>query len=345
MDVLCLVPGQRLHTKAVVASPVRSLACRIESLAADLLVLGGEMGGGPVTEALRRKARNSRVVISVSAAATLNHDLDKVRSWGLEVVPDQEAESLAAENKFACVTLADIDPLRIEALVHALDLDCAFEVVAVCAQDHGVAPPGVSHLDFRNRIFAGLLDKSPHPASLLFKPGNVPQQMNRLKTMARSCAALTQGEVFVMDSGMAAIAGAAMDPAARDCRTFMVMDVATSHTVVAVIHDGALAGFFEYHTRDISAAGIDRLARRLADGHLSHEQILSEGGHGAWIRQAPGFEKVRRIIVTGPRRYLLAGSGLDLVWGAPGGDNMMTGTVGLAEAVRRFKGLPGLAWT
>jgi len=346
MDVLCLTPGQRLHTKAVVASPVRSLACRIEETPGDLVVLGGEMGGGPVTQVLRQKAsRGDKVVITASAAATLSHDLAKVRRWGLEVVDDERALSLAGRPEYACVSLTDIDPLRIRALVNALGIECSFDVVAVCAQDHGVAPAGVSHLDFRHRLFARLLEETPHAHALLFRAGSIPEEMNRLRTMAANCADLSAGEIFVMDSGMAAITGACLDVSVTGCRTFMVLDVATSHTVVAVIHDGQLAGFFEYHTRDMSAAVLDRLAPMLADGRLTHQQVLEQGGHGAWIDKAPGFDQVEKIIVTGPQRHLVAGSSLNLIWGAPAGDNMMTGTVGLAEAVRRAKNLPSLTWS
>ena len=38
-----------------------------------------------------------------------------------------------------------------------------------------------------------------------------------------------------------------------------------------------------------------------------------------------------------PKRKMAAGSRLPMVWGAPLGDNMMTGTVGLLEALRRRK--------
>jgi hypothetical protein len=38
-----------------------------------------------------------------------------------------------------------------------------------------------------------------------------------------------------------------------------------------------------------------------------------------------------------PKRKMAAGSRLPVVWGAPLGDNMMTGTVGLLEALRLRK--------
>ena len=42
----------------------------------------------------------------------------------------------------------------------------------------------------------------------------------------------------------------------------------------------------------------------LAEGRLSHRQIVSEGGHGAYIRETIGFSRVEMIVATGPRRRL-----------------------------------------
>ena len=41
-----------------------------------------------------------------------------------------------------------------------------------------------------------------------------------------------------------------------------------------------------------------------------------------------------------PKRKLLSGTKLDIIWGAPLGDNMMTGTLGMLEALRQRKDLP-----
>jgi uncharacterized protein (DUF1786 family) len=143
-----------------------------------------------------------------------------------------------------------------------------------------------------------------------------------------------------MDSGMAAILGASLDVQARGRDPILVLDVATSHTVGAALEGGEIAGFFEYHTADLTCERLDRLMVDLAEGRLRHGQVLAEGGHGAYTRRAVGFDRVALILATGPRRSLLRTSRLPVVWGAPGGDNMMTGTVGLLEAVGRRKGLP-----
>jgi uncharacterized protein (DUF1786 family) len=105
-----------------------------------------------------------------------------------------------------------------------------------------------------------------------------------------------------------------------------------------------IAGFFEYHTQDITLEKLEDLLRDLADGKLSHRQILSQGGHGAFLRRALGFNTIETIIATGPKRKLLAGSQLPIEYGAPWGDNMMTGTVGLLEALRRSKGLEPITY-
>jgi uncharacterized protein (DUF1786 family) len=155
---------------------------------------------------------------------------------------------------------------------------------------------------------------------------------------------LPAAEIFVMDSGMAAILGASLDGRCRNKKRFLVLDIATSHTVGAAMAADELAGFFEYHTQDITLKRLENLLRDLADGKLSHEQILSEGGHGAFLRQAVGFSAVETIVATGPKRKMLADTQLPIKFGAPWGDNMMTGTVGLLEALRRRKGLEPIVY-
>ena len=75
MDVLYYDTNTDLHYKAVVKSPVRHLAEKVLAMPGDLLVTGCEMGGGPITKALRERARTANVVVSAGAAATLHHDL------------------------------------------------------------------------------------------------------------------------------------------------------------------------------------------------------------------------------------------------------------------------------
>ena len=339
MDILYYDTRADLHYKTVVKSPVRTVAEKTAAMPGNLLVVGNEMGGGPVTKVLMDRAQLSQVVMARSAAATLNHDMEKVKSWGIKVIEDDRADDLRDNEDYSVVTLGDLEPERIERIVTGFGVPYAFDAVAVCAQDHGVPGPGVSHLDFRHNMFAAGLTREPYPHTLLYAAGEVPGAMNRLKSIAETAEQLPAAEVFVMDSGMAAILGASLDGKCRQKNPALVLDIATSHTVGAAMAGEKIAGFFEYHTQDITLAKLEGLLRDLADGRLSHEQILAEGGHGAFLRETIGFSAVEVIVATGPKRKLVADTQLTIEFGAPWGDNMMTGTVGLLEALRRRKEL------
>jgi uncharacterized protein (DUF1786 family) len=328
----------------VVKSPVRYLAERVSRTAGNLLVVGNEMGGGPITQALMTRANEAEVVMSVSAAATLNHNLDKVRSWGIKVIDDEQAEDLRRTQNDTVITLGDLEPERLEQIVKSFGVPFEFDAVAICAQDHGVPPPGVSHLDFRHNLFKTCLADNPYPHTLLYRDKEVPDTMNRLKSIAQSALKLPAAEIYVMDSGMAAILGASMDSLAREREPVLLLDIATSHTVGAAMAGEEIAGFFEYHTQDITLKKLETLLHDLAEGKLSHHQILAEGGHGAFLRRAVGFDAIETIIATGPKRKLVAGSHLPIQFGAPWGDNMMTGTVGLLEALRRRNNLKPIVY-
>jgi uncharacterized protein (DUF1786 family) len=339
MDVLWFDSESVHHYKAVVVSPVRTIAERAARLPGNLVVTGCEMGGGPVTAVLRQRAETNEVIVSLSAAATLHHDAEKVRSWGLTVVEDKEAEKLRRRRRYAHLILQDMESDRLERIVEGFGVPFEFDALAVCVQDHGVPPPGMSHLDFRHRIYKERLDARPHPHALLFSAGEVPPVLNRLRSVARSAGQLPAREVYVMDSGMAAVVGASLDTHVPRDRPFVVLDVATSHTVCAAGVEGELAGLVEYHTVDITRERLESMIEGLVAGRLDHRQVLEEGGHGAYIRKTAGSEALQTIIATGPKRRLVLGSRHPMIFGAPLGDNMMTGCVGLLESLRRRKGL------
>ena len=339
MDVLWYDTQTDLHYKAVVKSPVRYLAEKAAELPGDLVVTGSEMGGGPITQILKQRAKEAEVVMSVSAAATLHHNPDTVRSWGITIVEDKKAENLCGDKKYASLLLADLDPGRLRQIVESFGVPFSFDAVAICAQDHGVPPAGVSHLDFRHNLFKAHLKENPRPHVLLYKSDEVPVMMNRLRSIAISAGAIAAEEIYVMDSGMAAILGGSMDLLARNRDRIAILDVATSHTVGAAMEGDEIAGFFEYHTQDITLERLEDLIVALCDGNIEHRRVLAEGGHGAYLRKVVSFLSVDIIIATGPKRRMVAPSKLQVAFGAPWGDNMMTGTVGLLEALRRRKGL------
>lgn len=344
MDVLCYDMESGLHYKAVAKSPVLAIAERAANLPGNLLLTGVEMGGGPISQVLKRRAQEAEVVMSSSAAATVHHDPARLMDWGIKIVEDEEAERLRDRQGYSHLSTGDLDVDRLKHIIEGLGLDFSFDVVGFCAQDHGVAPPGVSHLDYRHNLFKAKMGENPFPHALLFKGDEVPVTLSRLRAIAESAKVLPVDEIYVMDSGMAAILGASMDTLAKQKSRVLVLDVATSHTVGAALEKGEVAGFFEYHTSDITLERLETLLVDLADGNLRHKEILTEGGHGAYTRKGFGFQEVEVIIATGPKRKMVVGSDLPFVFGAPLGDNMMTGTVGVIEAIRRCKGLGPISY-
>ena len=345
MDVLYYDDASGIHYKAVVESPVRSLARAVENLSGNLVVTGKEMGGGPISRVLQERAKTSQVVMTESSAATIHHNLEKVRDSGIFIIDDSEADAYADQSNFSSVTLGDLEISRLRKIVEGFGVSFSFDTVGVCAQDHGVAPEGRSHLDYRHDLFRERLDKAPYPHALLYDKDDVPETFNRLNSITIIAGDLPADEVYVMDSGMAAILGASMDPQARAKENIIVLDVATSHTVGAALVGDEVAATFEYHTRDITLEKIDYLIPELANGSLDHRQILKDGGHGAYTRKAFGFDAAEVIVATGPKRKLVENSKHAMTLGAPLGDNMMTGTVGLLEAIRRKKGLSPINYT
>jgi len=339
MDVLWYDTESELHYKAVVKSPVRYLAEKAAELSGNLLISGTEMGGGPITTVLKERAKMAEVVMSASAAASLHHNPALVRSWGIDIVEDTKIEDLRRQEIYSHLVLGDLEVERLRQIVESFGVSFRFDAVAICAQDHGVPPAGISHLDFRHNLFQSRLQEKPYPHVLLYRNDEIPRAMNRLSSIAQTACCIPAEEIYVMDSGMAAILGGSMDVLARNKERVIILDVATSHTVAAAVLGDEVAGFFEYHTSDITLDRLEALLVELGDGKIEHGRILNEGGHGAYLRTAIGFQDVDVIIATGPKRRLVESSKFPIAFGAPLGDNMMTGTVGLLEALRRRKGL------
>jgi uncharacterized protein (DUF1786 family) len=340
LDVLYYDGLSREHFKAVVKSPVRTIAEKAAALGKKIVATGVEMGGGDLSGVLQAKAQEYRVLMTEAAAATIHHDLDRVRSFGIEIVDEQEAEDAVKSGNYSRLTLGDLEPDRLKKIVKGFGVPFVFDVVGICAQDHGVPPPGRSHLDYRHDLFKRVLGTHPRPHALLYEQSEVPETLNRLRSIAQSANnALPASEIYVMDSGMAAMIGALSDSQVLGKDPVMVLDIATSHTLGAVFSGEELAAFFEYHTRDITLPCLETLLPDLAEGKVEHKKILEQGGHGAYTRKSVGYANVEIILATGPRRSLLKGTTLPVVFGAPGGDNMMTGTLGLLEAIGRRKGL------
>jgi len=82
---------------------------------------------------------------------------------------------------------------------------------------------------------------------------------------------------------------------------------------------------------------MEELLRDFADGKLNNETVFEDNGHGMfYLSKPPGFSKIKKVVVTGPNRKVLAETGLCVHFATPAGDVMMSGPIGLVEATKRI---------
>ena len=90
----------------------------------------------------------------------------------------------------------------------------------------------------------------------------------------------------------------------------MLVNVGNGHTICAVALDGRLAGVYEDHTSRLDGATARGALRRFLAGDLPSDEVREAGGHGAAL--GGPVPAGLPLLVTGPRRELLAGSSLPL---------------------------------
>jgi uncharacterized protein (DUF1786 family) len=341
LDAMFLDSQSGDQFKFVAKSPTKVLAERIMvSESNRILITGRQMGGGSITEAIKSKTRQCKVMMTRSAAETIHHRRERVRNLGVMLISARTAKQEAKKRNTSWFKAGDIVAEDIVTMLESMGIDPVVDYFGICVQDHGTPKEKISSLDFRHQIFKGIIDKDPRPSAFLFEADRIPLYLRRMRAAAKDAKGIPSGKIYLMDTGMAAILGASSDPSARGKRSIMVLDIASSHTLGALVLDGEIGGFFEYHTSAITLGILEALITDLAEGRLSHERIVSEGGHGAYTRKAPGLDEVEIILATGPKRRILKGVAIEgIIPGAPFGDNMMTGTAGLILAMAEREGV------
>ncbi|HOU28642.1 MAG TPA: DUF1786 family protein [Thermoleophilia bacterium] len=350
-DILLTRAGETLENavKLVVPSATQVAGARIGAATArgqTVVFRGPVMGGGAVTRAMRAHlAAGHPFVATTSAAASFADDPDEVRALGVRLVDDDDADELLRRGHRAAVEVRSGD-LDAEALTQALRLfgvEPGFTAVAVAVQDHGYAPHG------SNRVLRfSLWEKAiaaGQPIDRLFHEADaVPPVLTRLRAAADVARGLAAGRPsLVGDTGPAALFGAL--PA--DGGDAVLVNVGNGHTVCLLALEGRVAGVFEHHTRCLDRAGLESQLRRWLAGDLGSDEVRADRGHGALLAADAADVAVDRggrwrlpLVVTGPRRALLADSRLPIEFAAPHGDMMLTGCFGLLRALRaRHEGL------
>lgn len=317
---LVLPSAAQLHASAV------SQATKNKS---DLFMLGDTVGGGPFSRAVRNHLTSGlRVFMTEGAAYSIRNDLDEVRERGIEVVDappiDFEGESLWLQE------------IRLRSLVDFLAESGeagAIDVVAVAVQDHGVSPKGASNRVTRIERFQQSLMKDRRLESLSYDSESIPEHFLRMRSAAaRAEREMPGAKVFVMDTSLAAALGCLADPSLREGDRILAVNIGNGHTLATLVDSGQVLGMMEAHTRAFDPAKLGRFLEGFLNCRLSNEDVFQDGGHGLF-RLEERLPAPDRIMVTGPNRALMEGSGLRFCYAAPGGDVMMTGPVGLSRAV------------
>jgi uncharacterized protein (DUF1786 family) len=315
--------------KLVMPSPTIIIAGRIERARAqgkDIFLKGPVMGGGASTAAIRwHLAAGLKVYATPTAAATINDNLEHVVSLGVKIQEDAPEGALV-------IGTGDVD---ISALKKALDLfDLSLpQDVAIAVQDHGYSP----HRSNRLVRFEHLAEAIKAGGGIeTFAYRDPPESMTRML----ACSAYLRERGFLpllMDTGPAAIFGAALDPRCRE--PALIANFGNGHTVVALLIEGRITAFFEHHTSQLTPKKLRFFVELMCCGELENDDVYQDGGHGAYIESIPDCIKSR--IITGPRRdtFLESGALKGAVAAAPGGDMMITGCIGLVEGWTRKEGL------
>ncbi len=309
-------------TKMVLPSQTVIVAERINRArlaGKDVFLRGPTMGGGASTAAVRwHLAAGLKVYATPTAAATINDSLDRVAALGVVI---QEEAPPATE----VIETRDID---IPALQRALGL---FEVqlpeeAAVAVQDHGFSRERSNRLVRFEHLTEAIRSGGALEAFAYRQP---PESMTRMQAVKNYLAAAGL-QAIIMDTGPAAIFGAALDPRCHE--PSLIINFGNGHTVAALLCDGCITGLFEHHTSQLNPEKLGRFLEGLCSGRLKSSEVFDDGGHGAYIESTP--EEIRSTLVTGPRREPFLGSALlkGAVAAAPGGDMMITGCLGLVEA-------------
>jgi uncharacterized protein (DUF1786 family) len=346
-DILLLRAGLSLENafRLVMPSPTMIVRRRLQLATRrgeGVLLTGVMMGGGPCHWAAEDHLRAGLPLFATpEAARTFNDDLDWVeREMGVRLVAPEDARRLSGVTEIA---LTDFDLPALRQALQAFGLALEPTVAALAVFDHGAAPPDVSDRQFRFDYLASQILQHNQLTAFAHRSEDIPPSMTRMLAAAQSARGLGC-PLLLMDTAPAAVLGATLDSSAAAQSKQVIANVGNFHTLAFRLGPQGIEGVFEHHTGLIDRPRLEHLLLGLAGATVTHQEVFEDHGHGAWLR--PGIPAWRlppdaSLIVTGPRRGLLARSDLQPHMAAPYGDMMLTGCYGLVLAVAEH--LPDLA--
>jgi len=324
--------------KLVVPSPTMIINRRVKqetSRRSSILLEGSIMGGGPSNWAVRGHLEQGLPVFATpDAAKSFNDDLEVIRRSGITLVSEDEAASLPDSIVRIKLTDFDFDSINQAFMQFGVSLN-QLEAIALAVFDHGNAPAGYSDRQFRFDYINNQITENGRLSTFAFTSSEIPAAMTRMQAAADAAGGLGI-PVVVMDTAPAAVQGALLDEKISGQRQKIIANIGNFHTLAFKINEDAIQGVFEHHTGLVNTEKMDRLISKLADGSLTHDEVFSDQGHGAWVKR----EKQKQLqdldihlTITGPRRNMMKTSHFQPYFAAPFGDMMLTGCFGLLKAV------------
>ena len=312
--------------KLVLPSPHLYISQQIREIENDIYFTGEIMGGGKIKRSiLEHMEKGYNVVMEPTCAKTIRDDLNQVIDLGIEIADEGKNYTDYTE-----IRMGDINIRKLSEFLLGYDLDFDFDEIAIAVQDHGYNE-NMGDRDFR---FEKIREKVSHPISPLefgFRD-EMPEYFTRMQAVRRQLKDEGIDTVpLVMDTKFASIAGMCYDEVAEKLNSFIVIDIGNGHTTAASIENGKIQGVFEHHTSSLTGESLERYIKRLASGEITHEEVHEDFGHGAHVLNP--ISKLEKVIVSGPKRELIEKTNLDWHHAAPGGDVMMTGTIGLIKTI------------
>jgi uncharacterized protein (DUF1786 family) len=313
----------------VMPAPTVIAAERVRAATAagrPVVVIGTNMGGGPVTGAIvEHIAAGFPVYATATAATTFNDDLEMVRRMGVAVVAEEEAARLDADR----VLLRDLDLGMVRRAMEAFDVEPTWDALAVAVFDHGNAPPGYSDRRFRfDHLRKQVTGGRRNVLDFAYLADEVPEYLTRMRAVVATAG--DGAPLLMMDTAAAAVAGALEDPLVAAQRCTVVANLGNEHTLAFHLHGTTIQGLYEHHTHVLSRETLEEHLVSLVRGDLDGEAVWRGQGHGAIVlegNEEPGF-----LSVIGPMRGLLAGSRLEPYFATPHGTMMLAGCFGLVRA-------------
>ncbi|MHA1693926.1 MAG: DUF1786 family protein [Candidatus Helarchaeota archaeon] len=331
IDVLIWDTNEVNIFKLVLPSPCQYFTKKIKKSKENLLIDGIEMGGFPISSAIFEHIKKGfKVYMSDTVWKTIKYDRNYVLEKGIHIINDKEKLKLKNSEKNEELFLTDVEIDYFFKIFKKFGLSLDFDYIGIAVQDHGVPDPSIKTKNFRREWIVDILKKSPEFDKFLFPYNKIPKFLSRSNSIAKYVYQKTGTPVFVSDTSISAMKGCLYHPNLKFDK-IVAMDIGNGHTCAFSIDNNEILGYFEYHTKSITVSRLEWAIRKLIDGTLTNEEVIREKGHGAFVKR--GLNKDFELIVTGPRRSIMRNTQLKYILGAPFGDHMITGAVGLAKMI------------